>query len=275
MKNTFVLIALLTGLLAHAQINLENTYSATGKGYTTALYLNHFSGAGYKYVYIINETPGSALINIYNLNYSIYKSIATPAIKAISMSVSYVSDSLFNTSVSNIEYLLNWSDSVGVAHAGVYDDAGNALLNIDSAYSTSINFSTSGWKLIAANSSSPNNATKVFGLPGALPCDECSASHNLSGIAPIKAGQGSYELNGYPNPAKGSIQIVFSLPENVNRGEIIFYDLQGSEIKRFNVDNTFKKIDVSTNELAPGAYFYVLKGANGIFGAKKMVVIKQ
>jgi hypothetical protein len=80
--------------------------------------------------------------------------------------------------------------------------------------------------------------------------------------------------NAYPNPNNGSTQIDYSLPPGLNEGEIVFYDLQGTEVKRFKVDRTFTTLLVSTKELAAGTYYYQLQTTGDSSGGKKMVVIK-
>ncbi|MCE9538103.1 MAG: T9SS type A sorting domain-containing protein, partial [Bacteroidetes bacterium] len=78
----------------------------------------------------------------------------------------------------------------------------------------------------------------------------------------------------YPNPTNSSTKIDYTLPNGINKGEIVFYDTQGKEVKRFNVDNTFNSLEISTEDLRSGIYYYNLQTAQGNSGAKKLVTVK-
>jgi uncharacterized repeat protein (TIGR03803 family) len=81
-------------------------------------------------------------------------------------------------------------------------------------------------------------------------------------------------INIYPNPNNGSAKIDYTLPPGVNEGEIVFYNLQGMEVKRFKVDRTFNTLLISTKDIAAGTYYYQLQTSGESSGGKKMVVIK-
>ena len=80
--------------------------------------------------------------------------------------------------------------------------------------------------------------------------------------------------NAYPNTTNNSTRIDYTFPSGVNEGQIVFYDLQGKEIKRFKVDKTFDHLLISTSDIPAGTYFYQLQTANQSSAGKKMVVIK-
>jgi len=52
------------------------------------------------------------------------------------------------------------------------------------------------------------------------------------------------------------------------------YNIQGAEVKRYKVDNTFKDILLDNTQLPAGTYFYQLQTKKGMVGTKKMVVVK-
>ena len=80
--------------------------------------------------------------------------------------------------------------------------------------------------------------------------------------------------NPYPNPSISTTQIDYDLPKGINQGEIVFYNLQGKEVKRFKVDKTFNTLLISTSDLAAGTYYYQLQTTTQNSEGKKMVVIK-
>jgi len=62
----------------------------------------------------------------------------------------------------------------------------------------------------------------------------------------------------YPNPAKDHFIIDFQLPENEQRGEIVFYDINGKVVNRIKVEKGMSKVKVSANNFNNGIYFYYL-----------------
>ena len=48
----------------------------------------------------------------------------------------------------------------------------------------------------------------------------------------------------------------YHLPNGINEGEIVFYDINGKEIKRYRVDNTFNTLIINNSDLPAGTYLY-------------------
>ena len=80
--------------------------------------------------------------------------------------------------------------------------------------------------------------------------------------------------NPYPNPTTNSTKIDYTLPDSVNEGVIVFYNLQGMEVKRFKVDKTFSTLLVSTADIAAGTYLYQLQTSAVSAEGKKLIKIK-
>ena len=124
-------------------------------------------------------------------------------------------------------------------------------------YNTSV-----GTKMIL---SYENGQAKVFGLSGTLTTGIAVANEELLNAK---------TSNPYPNPTSTTTHIDYTLPEGVNNGEIVFYDLQGKEIKRFAVDRTFNNLLISTSDIAAGTYYYQLQTSKENTKGKKLVVVK-
>lgn len=77
----------------------------------------------------------------------------------------------------------------------------------------------------------------------------------------------------YPNPSNSSVTLQYELPQGEQYGEIILYDVQGAEIKRYKVDNTFNDILLDNTMLPAGTYFYQLHAGKKAVGTKKMVLL--
>lgn len=81
-------------------------------------------------------------------------------------------------------------------------------------------------------------------------------------------------FNIYPNPSTGKVTLQYELPNGEGEGEIILYNRQGAEVKRYKVDNTFKDLLLDNTMLPAGTYFYQLQTSKGAVGTKKMIVVK-
>ncbi len=77
-----------------------------------------------------------------------------------------------------------------------------------------------------------------------------------------------------PNPATKNTRIDYKLPEDVDFGEIVFYDVLGTEVVRFKVNHGSANIKFSIGDFKPGTYYYHLETSGKTTGGKKLVVIK-
>jgi len=277
MKKFILIFAMVAAAFnSNGQITLEKHDTVNWIKYT---YLEDY---GTKY-YIYNQVDSQ--IVLYNLNHSIFKTIQIPE-KPFYSDVLYVSNTLFDTDKNTIEYaLIGASTFFQPYFIKIYKENGSLLLNESGIY---INLgieldmrcyilpTDSNAKMIIHfyNSLGSNAGSKIYNLPGKLSCDPCKN--------PIGIGIGEYNnntqqgmlLNNFPNPTNDYTRIDYQLPQGTHTGEIVFYDTQGKETKRFKVDNSFDHLRISTADLPSGTYLYHLQTGQSVSGAKKMVVVK-
>jgi hypothetical protein len=229
-------------------------------------------------------TQNKDTIFLNNLNHSIYKSIIIPAQQKPVYSIKYISDALFDKDPSDIEYLvLGESNTSILSQITVYDEFGNTLFYRDSVksiftpeyteYGGFIRHTPSGLKMILIHELGKEQY--VYSLPGVLPCNSCS-NGIFTGIMPgdEKLYKRAEIQSPHPNPTTNTTKINYKLPDGINQGEMVFYNLQGKEVKRFKVDKTFDHLLISTTDLAAGTYYYQLQAASHASEGKKLVVIK-
>ncbi len=281
MKKLFLSILPLLFLLdLRAQVIFEHDYDSAatynvGAGKISQLLKVEFELSGERYVRI-NRWNNS--ISIYDLNHSLVKVIdgSTFPLDLTTNKlggVLYLSENLFDMD-AGIEFFYFVSQANGLPYTAIYNDDASLLFSDTGAawiypgipsqqlpiYNTS-----NGTKMIL---SYRNGHAKVFGLAGTLTTAIQTANQNL-----IQA-QGLIS-NPAPNPVINTTKIEYTLPKNTNQGEIVFYDLQSTELKRFKVDNTFDHLLLSTADMPAGTYYYQLQTAgNTATNGKKMVVIK-
>lgn len=278
MKKLFLLAFIAFVLNAKAQFTLEHTYDSAStwnfcKGSLSQLMIVKFEVSGERYVRI--NRCGTGSINIYDMSHSLVKTIPLTGI-ARSQSgtighILYLSENLFNND-PKIEFMYV-TDSTVFSTTKIYNEDGTLLFNENGIPNILPNIplqqypiynTTTGTKMIL---SYENGQAKVFGLAGTLTTAIQSANHELE-------NEQNLISNPYPNPTKQTTSIDYKLPDGINQGEIVFYDMQGSEIKRFKVDRTFDTLVISTDELTSGTYYYQLQTSKGISGGKKLLVIK-
>ncbi len=255
----------------NAQITLEHTYITSH----SSLQIIHLSNSGYKYY-----AYDTASLTLYNTNHSLWKkiSITIPNSGYRMMNILHISETLFNTD-GNIEFLCvfykyfqNLNNSGYIID--ILDESGNIIQNVVNYHTFGISppapqivFDGINYKLLISH----DDSTKVYSLPGTLPCGPCSG---YSGVKSNEKVYSSEISSPYPNPSGDETTINYTLPREERTGKIVLWDSNGKLVKEYLVDHTFNELHLSNADLSSGTYFYQLQTANGISGSKKMVVIR-
>lgn len=278
-KLIFIIIYIVFTINAKAQVTLEQTYSLAGYyadwNSWQQLYIVKLEVDSDKLVF---ADKTNKLLKFYNLNYTPWKTISFAAATDLNpsknfMNITYISQHLFDTD-DEIEFLYVDQNS-GQFITQVVNEDGSILFtatdqgpilrgSVPQAESPIYNTSA-GTKLILSGSSSDSSAY-VYSLAGTLTTGITAMPNNEYNSLRTSMA--------YPNPARSSTKIDYTLPKGVNYGELVFYDAQGKEVKRFNVDNTFNSLTISTEDLQSGVYYYNLQTAQGFSDGKKLVTIK-
>ena len=263
-------IAAFTSKPVMAQITLEHTYdSAFGN-----LYMVNLEVEGMKYAW---RDDINISVRLYNLDHSIFKIMDYSSVPNLNAStILYVSEHLFNTD-NLIEYMMINFDANHIYHTYIINELGSIIFTADSLSPTvkpnapqtqlPIYNTTNGTKMILSGSYNGNTVANVYSLTGHL-------SNSIQQITNSNNNNLSME-NIYPNPSNGNnTTIEFHLPQGENKGEIVIYNMQGMEQKRYEIDNTFHNLIINNSDLHSGTYFYQLLTNNAATGAKKMIVIR-
>ncbi len=278
MKN-YILIGFLCVLCfsSKAQITLEHIYdsASTFNNPRSQLMIIKFEITGERYV---NINRIGKRINLYDINHSLIKSISYnsfPLDASSTPNFLYFSENLFNTD-SKIEFMYVYHNIVGVNHTRVFNEDGTLIFQADSAdplilintplQQYPIYNTTQGTKMILSDQFT--GKAKVYSLPGTLTTDIAEANGQL-----MQAQSGQLSKL-YPNPSNGAVTLQYELPNGETEGELILYNMQGMEVKRYKIDNTFSDILLDNTQLPAGTYFYQLQTSKGAVGTKKMVIIK-
>ncbi len=280
MKQFLFIPLIALGINAKAQITLEYTYDSAS---SLALSSNNFKGgqllvinfeiSGERYVRI-NRMGDN--ISIYDMNHSLLKVIDCSALPHDNVGnlrhVMYLSETLFDTD-PGMEFMYVVVN--GGHYTGIYNEDGSLIFSDSANPAIYFNihlqqypiYNTSqGTKMILSYENVAQEA-KVYSLPGTL------SMGIQEGNSQLIQAQGNIS-NAYPNPTNSTTRIDYTFLNGVNQGEIVFYDLQGKEIKRYKVDKTFDHLLISTADIQAGTYFYQLQTTAAASEGKKMLVIK-
>lgn len=280
MKKVLLLAILLTQLLIspslHAQITLETTYP----GASLKLYMVDLEISGMKYL-VKSDDAGNRYLKFYNLDHTLWKTINCNPFPAMVSCVTgnttyffdalYVSENLFQCD-GFVEFLY-CSRSDCRWFTAVYNELGTPLLIADSTaplvkanvpqqyrpiYNTPI-----GTKLILSHK---NGSAKVYDLP-------CTLTTGIDQLFKNSTTD-QIEMNVFPNPGYYESTVEYKLPNSINQAELVISDINGNEVKRYQIDNNFSNILISQSEIAPGTYFYSLVSDNKVLESKKVIVLK-
>lgn len=100
-----------------------------------------------------------------------------------------------------------------------------------------------------------------------------------SAIAPssVDLNTGSFQgvslRQNRPNPFKGVTQIQYTLPEDMSNARLVVYDVNGQELKGFNLSVGSGTVEYNAADLASGIYFYAIV-ANGQSLARQKMIVK-
>ena len=257
-----------------AQITLVHTYDSASAITSPGgqLFMVNFEVEGLKYVNF-QYPNNSKIIQIYNLDHSLYKTINIPFPSYyIYPSILYISEHLFNTD-DLMEYMITYQDVNYQIQTRIFNELGDTLFAIDSAGPV---VSQNVPQMMYPIYNTPNGTIMIMSMQNGHANVYSLTGHLSASIQPINNSSNNQMLeNIYPNPSTGNTTIEFNLPQGVNQGEVIIYTMQGQELKSYKVDNTFHTLLLNNSEFHAGTYFYQLQTASGASGAKKMIVIKN
>lgn len=270
-KQLLAIVMVFSSFMLSAQIVLEHSYLSTKQNGPLFYGVKFTSGTKY-----VNELGGSPfLIDIYNENHSLFKSISLPIDSGFNIYIENISDKLFKMD-DGIEVLARLIYTKGTPsqfqyRVKIFDETGAIIFSKDSVTTNRynqggqndniINFGGNYKLVLTTITGTVSNAVLVYSLPGSLPMM----------LKPVD--KDDQIANAFPNPSPGTVTIPYALPATCQTGEIVFFDVKGVELKRFRVTNQFNTLELE-NEFENGTYFYQLQSEKSTSGARKMIIIK-
>jgi uncharacterized repeat protein (TIGR01451 family) len=77
----------------------------------------------------------------------------------------------------------------------------------------------------------------------------------------------------YPNPANNEVNFDYSLPENIPAAKLIFFNLSGTVVGTYTIENTDTRVKISTADWMDGTYVYQVLINGKRFVSNKFIVV--
>ncbi len=270
MKRILATLLLVFSLLgAKAQLTYQHSYPSS---YALSVVNLLLSGKKYcQYDYTSHQ------VVLYNLNHSVWKTIALPILPGLSEPYfnGFVSEDFFKID-HKVDMLVGYTDTgvtAGVSgHWVIIDETSGIIDRFDSTVGFEIhNIGLDSF--VAFIEYRHTWITSVYSIPGTLPCNLCGGGLGLGMPTNNGSGNSSFMSEAIPNPSSEQTKIEYKIPRGAT-GTIRVYNAIGKEVKSYKVDSNFNYITLDNSELPSGTYYYNLNTGDGLTSTKKMVVIR-
>jgi hypothetical protein len=220
-------------------------------------------------------------IKVFNSDYTIYKTIPLPLnyvytdfYTSAAANIPSLSDQLFNSD-SLLEFLAVKPTNSGNDIYSVINELGQTVYTFPDTSTGAVLFKIAGHFKMGmhpySNVSAVVTPYTMYGLPGSIPCSQCSGL--IAGIeGPSGTGPG-FSFNAYPNPFNNTLNINYNMqsPENA---KITLTDILGRELMNLPITKQSDNLSVSTSGLPAGVIIISVIGSNGQTISKKLVKIQ-
>ena len=208
-----------------------------------------------KFYQVISSDDSSFSFNIYNLDFSIYKTLEINCPPVYSLeNIGFVTTNMFNYD-DKVEFIVVFrkeSETGAIFTTKLYNEDGNILFDFENFYPFDA-IKKNGDDYFILNGSGVNNSYLYYSVkPSTTNVKETNIKRNSLP---------------YPNPSK---QII-NLPYKLNIGEqatMTIYDMNGKQIATKQINSTFDKILLDVSGYVKGMYVYEYNGKSGKFLVK-------
>jgi hypothetical protein len=286
MKKLILIVASLFVLnfSSSAQMTLEHAYYngsyAASWANSAPLEVVNLLLSGKKYA---EEDMLHSKVILYHLNHSLWQTINLPTvINSRPTCVYYISENLFKID-GLVDMVVSYTDTITDAFTALVIDQTGAIINTFSnslgitIYNTSSGVGADTLKAIVWQNTGyfhmDTTSMAVYSLPGTIPCSTCGSGTTLGIVSKVTNNNSGSISDPIPNPNNGSVRIDYTLPENVNKGEIVFYNSNGQRVKSYAVFDTAPYLLINNLQLPSSIYYYCLIANDVSTTSKKMITI--
>lgn len=226
-------------------------------------------------------------LTLYDLDLSVHTTINYPALPTgyTYFGVLYITESTFDTDPLSIELMMLTTGPGAVSGTRVFRDDGTILLDeLDYGFSGTGGYDQVNAKpplfadhngvaylVLTTYPTNPPTSSKLFQLPGTVPCIECATGAGL-GIRPLGNDTGGGSLRVFPNPSNDQINIAVELAEGAISGRLLVHDTQGKLVMNMPV-NTSGTVVVPMHGRAAGNYSCVLLSGDKVSRTEPFILL--
>ncbi len=245
------------------------------------------SGQNYFFALIDHDLPKIYLqysdhFELYNLDFTLFKSIDHPEVLGNAYYIHYITRSMFDCDTTQVEYLAN-VDSTDPLVRGVriYREDGSELLNVPNFRLTNIGIGNQDPTLSSVTAdgsgsylmfgqSTPGFDRKLYHFCGQPP--QLSARNMQGEILGGRPGVATQGFGLYPNPAHDHIRIEYDL-EGYQSATVSIYSISGTLVKQVMVGQAFKSFLLDISSIPAGTYVVHVATKEGLKLSEKFIKI--
>lgn len=243
MKLSAALLFFILSLSLKAQLSLEHSFNADNQN-TFAEYFITDNGIQY---YHYDKT--TLAFTIYNVDYSIYKTIQLSVQSGHSVFLIYcVSNKLFNSD-NLYEFILVTTDYMDYKMK-LYNENNVMLKDFGNKFGAGVIQHNGVSKLMVRGFTSND----IYSVPGSIP----------TGLS----GKSDYNANAFPNPASNCITLPYTLHPG-NKATLKVFSADGRLMDQKEINAVFNSIQLNVDNYPPGLYFYDYNGISHKFIVSK------
>jgi len=258
-KKIAVLIAILMAfaIRTQAQIVLEESYSSIEEPKFFGIVHLELTGDVYMWVNTLYPAPAAQIV-LYSMDHDVWKMVYFNSFSASAVKMEYTSQNLFSVD-GKVDFLLeSYSSTTGLLSTYIINEDGELIFSADGFTikhennSSGIFNTNHGIKMLLYSNS---GTVRVYDLPGVF-VDISERPNNNENKA---------SLNIFPNPtSSGMITLEYNLPNEMNAGQIILYDMVGQQVGIYEVPQKSTKTELSIpiTNFSTGTYFCKLQAGN-------------
>lgn len=96
---------------------------------------------------------------------------------------------------------------------------------------------------------------------------------DLNSATSIESSRVAFEISkAYPNPANNIVHVDYNFSPSIGKVQFMVSDVLGSIVKKFELTESNGKLNVATDNLENGVYFYSFSTESDVLSTKKLIV---
>lgn len=208
-------------------------------------------------------------LTVYNPDLSVYRVLSIPTAPAGMQwaTIGYITETLFDLDETNIEFCLT-AIGGGISDQAVYifredgeqlfvQNPGSMFAYFGMGFSGAPIFTSDNQTYMVVHGGDLNGPTRVYTLPGKLPCMDCYGSPSNLQLGGFTDPGSRSDIVLFPNPAAQSVTVALGESQ---ADAIAILDAAGQLVRNERIGGR-QRVELSTSGLAQGRYIVMVQRA--------------